>query len=759
MPDRFPRLTSTFAAGLAAFWMGSLSATLSAAAPTGAEIYKSQCARCHGASGEGVEGHCPDPLHGERSLEDLAKVIAETMPEDRPEKCSPDAARAVAEFLYEAFYTEAARAKNKPPRVELARLTVRQYQNAAADLFSDVLGEARLGERRGLQGRYFSTRDFRGANKAIERIDPIVDFDYGEGSPDAEKIKPEEFSMSWEGGVLADDSGDYEFCVRTANGARLWVNGGEKPLIDASVQSGDDIEHRGTIRLLGGRVYPIRLQCFKYKQKTASVSLRWRPPRRAEEVIPERNLAPDWFPPTLVVETPFPPDDRSTGYERGTSISEAWDKATTDAALEIAARVTENLDGLAKCKPDAPDRIERLKEFCGRLAERAFRRPLADEERQFFIDAPFKGAPEAETAVKRSVLRVLKSPRFLYPGVEGVGSADYAVASRLSFGLWDSLPDRELLDAAAQGRLRTPDEVAARAQRMLSNPRAKAKVREFFHQWLRLKPADDITKDKDLYPGFDEAVVSDLRTSLDLFLDDVAWGEASDFRRLFLADYVYVNPRLAGFYGLAAPAGGGFERVALDSARQAGVLTHPYITAQFAYHKSTSPIHRGVFLVRNVLGRTLKPPPIAVAPLDEGYDPNMTTRERVAFQTRPAACNNCHSLINPFGFSLEHYDAVGRWRTEEKSRPIDASGGYATLSGEEVRFNGARELAEFLVRSDETREAFVEQIFHYLVKQPVGAYGPATLSELEAAFAESGYNIRVLLVEIVKRSALKGRPE
>lgn len=727
--------------------------SVSESVASGEAIYQSQCARCHGANGEGVADEYPTPLQGEHSLEELRQIIHDSMPADDPEACTGDDARRVAEYIHQTFYARGEKADADAARIELVRLTVRQYLNAATDLVASFGGEATISDQRGLEGKYFNARGFNRDKRVLERIDPRVAFHFGEGSPDA-AIGPEEFSMQWRGGVIAEETGDYEFCVKTDNAARLWVNGDDRLLIDAWVRSGDAIEHRGTIRLLGGRVYPIRLEYFKSKEPTASIELCWRPPHRAEEVIPQRNLTPGWYPPLLVVETSFPPDDSSAGYERGTAVSAEWEQATTHAALEIADKVLENLERLAQCKADDADRPQKLKAFCHRFAERAFRRPLTDEQKRFFVDSRFESQQELDVAVKTVVLLTLTSPRFLYLGIGGNEPDGYEVATRLSFSLWDSLPDDALLRAAAEGKLRTADEVSAQAERMLSNGRAKAKLRAFLHQWLKVRPADEITKDRELYPGFDETVASDLRTSLDLLLDSIVWSDPSDFRQLLLADYGFFNERLAKFYQLSAPKGDGFHRVALDPARQAGIMTHPYLMADHAYYKSTSPIHRGVFIVRSVLGRPLRPPPVAVAPLDEGFDPNMTTRERVAFQTRPAACQTCHDLINPFGFSLEHFDAVGRIRTEEKSQPIDASGAYTTGSGELMRFNGGRELAEILAQSDEVHASFVAQLFHYTAKQPIHAYGPSAWQNLTAAFAANDYSIRRLLVEIMRTSAL-----
>src|SRR5262249_33281510 len=149
---------------------------------------------------------------------------------------------------------------------------------------------------------------------------------------------------------------------------------------------------------------------------------------------------------------------------------------------------------------------------------------------------------------------------FLYREA-GSGNDSYAVASRLSFGLWDSLPDSQLLQAAAEGKLATREQVSAQAERMVADPRTKAKLRDFFFQWLKVDPAPDLAKDRDKFPGFDDAIVADLRTSLDLFVDDVVWSESSDFRQLLLADFTYLNGRLGKFYGANVPANSPFQKV------------------------------------------------------------------------------------------------------------------------------------------------------------------------------------------------------
>ncbi|HET6576019.1 MAG TPA: DUF1592 domain-containing protein, partial [Fimbriiglobus sp.] len=776
IPSGLPRS----AAWLFAFFVLVSTSPTRADDPTGAALYRKHCAWCHGKAGEGAKRH-PKPLVGDKSVNELAALIDKTMPEDDPDKLDAGQSKTVAAYVHETFYSPAAQARNKPARVELSRLTVNQYRHAVADLVGTFRPAVRPDERRGLHAEYFKTRRFRPGDRELERIDPEVNFDFGTDSPAKDKLDAHEFSIRWEGSLLAPETGDYEFTVRTEHAARLWVNDPEKPLIDAWVVSGKDKEHRASVFLIAGRAYPLKLEFSKANQGVqkrdkkkpppapASIALLWKRPHRVAEVIPQRHLSPGRAPRSFVVTTPFPPDDRSLGWVRGSTVSKSWDQATTDAAIETAGYVVAHLDELADVKaagrrkqsdsgnpsdinldgPGArssdPERDAKLRAFCRRFAERAFRRPLTDDLRRLYVDRQFAATKEPEVAVRRVVLLVLKSPRFLYRDLGG--PEGYAVAARLSFALWDSLPDGELLKAAADGKLSTREQVAKQAERMLADPRAKGKLRDFLHVWLKADGHPDLAKDPKRFPGFDAEVASDLRTSLDLFLDDVLSADTADFRKLLLADDLYVNGRLAKFYGADLPDDAPFTKVKLNADRRAGVLTHPYLMAAFAYTGSTSPIHRGVFLARGVLGRVLRPPPEAFTPLPEDLHPKLTTRERVELQTKSQACASCHGMINPLGFTLEHFDAIGRYRVKDNGQPIDASGVYLTTAGKAVKLDGARQLGEFLAGSPEVQESFAEQLFHHLVQQPVRAYGPKTLDELQAAFARGGFDVRKLAIE------------
>ena len=742
--------------------------TLAANGLTGEQLYRKQCASCHGNSGEGTKDQYKKALAGDRSVAQLASLIAKTMPKDNPGACVGPDAEKVAAYIYDTFYSQAARERNKPPRIELSRLTVRQYQNAVADLIAGFRSPGRWDDKRGLHAEYFDGRDFRNNKRLIDRTDPEVQFDFGTNGP-TDKFNATQFLIRWEGSVLAPETGSYEFIVRTEHALRLWVNETRTPVIDGWVKSGTDTEYKSSVFLVAGRAYPLKLEFSKAKQGVddsknnpkppavkASVALLWKVPQRPIEVIPARNLTPNRFPETCSVETPFPPDDRSLGWERATTISKAWDQATTDAALETAGYVVAHLADLTGGRDETKERSPKAREFCKKFVERAFRQPLNDEQKRQYIDHQFDAAPDVESAVKRVVLLVLKSPRFLYREIGGAPDA-YNVAARLSFALWDSLPDEELLKAAASGNLATREQVAKQAERLLADPRARTKVRQFLWQWLKLDQAPEIAKDSSRFPGFDAAVIADLRTSLEMFLEDVVWSDDSDFRSLLLADELYLNGRLAKFYEADLPADAQFQKIKLNAEQRAGVLTHPYLMATFSYTASTSPIHRGVFLTRGVLGVALRPPPDAFTPLPPDLHPTLTTRERVALQTKPNGCQVCHGVINPLGFTLEHFDAVGRFREKDNNKPVDANGAYETRTGEIVKFKGARELAKFLAGSEDVQTAFTEQLFQQLVKQPVRAYGPRQLADLRDSFADNNFNISKLVVEIVTTSAMTRR--
>jgi mono/diheme cytochrome c family protein len=725
-------------------------------APTGNDLFAKKCAPCHGDKGQGGSGFSK-PLHGAKTIAQLASFIQTSMPPPG-KKLSQAEAQKIAAYMHPAFY-----AAPKPQRVELSRLTVKQFQNALADLVAPTWAQFPTNSG-GLKAEYYKGRHFN-EGKLIERTDPQIKFDFGTDAPAPEKFDHHTFSVVWQGSIFAPDSGDYDFILRSDQAARMWINGQKQPLVDGWVRATTDREFSGSVKLLGGRAYPIRIEFSKAVQGVddgkkekprahAFVEFLWKRPKGAAEIVPSRFLYTDWSPQVFVPSTAFPADDRSMGFERGTSVSKEWEDATTAAALETAGYIADNLEAVTGVKEGDPDRTKKLQDYAAQFATRAFRRPLTSEQKLTYIEKQFRLAGSPSSALKRTVLLTLMSPRFLYRDTK-VADA-YSAASELALAMWDSLPDQELTRLADNKDLDKPEVLRAQAERLAQHPRAWTKLRDFLLLWLKVDETPQIVKSQKLYPGFDAATVNDLRTSFELSLEDAAWKKSS-LKELLTTKQVFLNDRLATIYikKVTPPPADTFAAFELDPEERSGILTHPYLLSRFAYLENSSPIHRGVLIARNLLGRVLSPPPAAFAPLAASLHPDLTTRERVAMQTKPAMCNSCHSMINPLGFPLERFDAIGRVREVENGKKLDTTGSYVTRTGKTIKFTDAPDLARFLATNDETETAFVEKLFLNFIKQSPAAYGPNTLSDLKSSFEKSQYSIRKLMVEAAVKAASK----
>ncbi|MCA9027197.1 MAG: DUF1592 domain-containing protein [Planctomycetaceae bacterium] len=754
----------------------------------GEAIWKQSCADCHGEQGEGVPGAYEKLLIGDESVGQLTKVIVETMPKDEAETCVGEDAVAVATWIHHTFYSEAARLRNRPARIMLTHLTGNQLQQSLADLYGSFGNSSEREDQHGLTARYYDGTSRKDDTLKIERVDPIINFDWGKESP-GEGIESKAYFIRWRGGLKVDETGRYEIIVRSTAAFQMDFGRFGRLFIDNHVQSGDKTEFRKSVTLMAGRVYPLQIDLYQRERKTeqppVNVMLSWVAPHGVEEVIPQRNLIATTPPATFALQTRLPPDDRSYGYDRGLAVDLAWDESTTQAAVEFASIAISELwpDYQKRHKDDTDENRARLRSFVGEIAEVAFRGPLTEEERQLYVDDQIEATEDDASAVKRCLLTILKSPRFLYPELDRDRSVSQRVANRLALTLFDSLPsDKALREAARNNQLETEEYIRQMAQRMVNDDRCTGKMREMLFEWLNLSRLNDITKDRELYPNFDSTLVADLRSSLNALLDDAVIDADGDFRQLFDADWVYTSPRLAEFYGdlwqtepnetsdsddgeenpaeafIGLQPTNELKRVQAKAPYNHGVLSHPYLMSGLAYSDTTSPIHRGVFLIRYLLGRTLQPPNAAFTPLSPDLHPDLTTRERVQLQTSPETCQVCHSKINQLGFTLETFDAVGRFREKEGQKQIDASGSYIDQNGETVTFTGTDDLAQYLQGSDDAHRAFVGRAFQHFVKQPIAAYGPEKLDELIEKFRAGNFNLQNLLVEIAVIAATPPAP-
>jgi hypothetical protein len=770
----------------------------------GEKIYLDKCARCHGRAGEGTEEY-GEQLSGDLPIDELAEYIEATMPADKPEDCTAEEALQVAQYIHRSFYATQTRATLESTEIKFSRLTTQQFKQSLADLVGSFDHAPWHPSDRGLKAQYFASRHWNDKRKLAEQVDGTIDypdevpyFDPTGEYPHLEKIKAENkmgegFSVYWSGAILAPQTGWYTFKIQSKNGFQLFINHSGQPLIDRKVRSDDVVDHTARIYLLAGRAYPLKLDFFSYPDPPAKIQLKWVPPMGVEEIVPRQYLIPHSVGESLAVSTTFPADDGSSGYLRGSSISREWDAAVTSSAIEAAEWVTERLFHYAKTSANADDRIEKVKGFCRRFAETAFSKSLSQDELQFFIDQHFENDLALNEQVKQVVILAIKSPRFLYPDSES-RDPNFAIARQLALVIWDSLPDRELLEKASTGELIKPDIVNQQLYRMMDDPRAKAKLNLFFAEWLNLDKSMNVAKDPEKFANFNEQLIVDNRRSLEKFFDELIDSEQADVRQVYNAKYLYANHRLTMFYGWAWPESAGlsakpsdpndalgvtaesdaegklrlgpvpvndldeFIKITPADGRHAGIITHPYLMSGMAYFQHSSPIHRGVFVARKLLGRTLKQPNENFEPLTEDFDPTMTTRQRVEFQTKDKTCMVCHGVINPLGFSLENFDAVGRFRTAEKERPVDTMVTYKTPTGEVVPLNNALDLARFLAEDEGAKRNFVRQFFQIYVRQPIEAYGPESLDIVFKDFDHHQCNLRNLVMVVAKTTVQQHLP-
>ena len=321
------------------------------------------------------------------------------------------------------------------------------------------------------------------------------------------------------------------------------------------------------------------------------------------------------------------------------------------------------------------------------LMERAYRRPVTAEE----VSGPMafyregRGVGKFEDGISTALSAILVSPRFLFrveedPAGMAPGTVyrvdDLTLASRLSFFLWSSIPDDELRSLAVAGKLSDATVLEQQVRRMLADARASALVTNFANQWLQLRNLDSVTPDLRQFPDFDDNLRQAFREETELFFESV-FREDRSVVDLLQANYTFLNERLAKHYGIPHVEGSRFRRVALtEQDRRGGLLRQGSILTVTSYANRTSPVIRGNWILDNILGTPTPPPPPDIPALDDAVvDAALPMRARLAVHREKKSCAVCHNLMDPVGFSLENYDAVGRWRINEGDGPVDASGG------------------------------------------------------------------------------------
>jgi mono/diheme cytochrome c family protein len=397
-----------------------------------------------------------------------------------------------------------------------------------------------------------------------------------------------------------------------------------------------------------------------------------------------------------------------------------------------------------------------------RMARLAYRRPATKTDVQMllgFFDSGRHDGGSFDEGIQFALERLLVDPDFLLrvhrdpspPAKAAYRISDLELASRLSFFLWSSIPDDHLLTLAERGQLSNPPVLEKEVRRMLADPRATdALVNDFAAQWLNLRRVGEVVVDPDRYPNYDESLLLAFKTETEMFVASTLREDRS-LRDLLDADYTFVNERLARHYGIPGIYGSRFRRVSLPNHDQrGGLLAEGALLATTSYPDRTSPVLRGKWLLNNIFGLPVPPPPPGV---DTNLDAKpgaakLPMRERLALHRQNPTCNSCHSVIDPLGFSLENFDVIGGWRTiDESGKPVDASG--STVSGAQIEgLSGLRAL--LLVNPEQFPRTVTEKLLSYAIGRRLEYYDKPAVREIVRAAGASDYRWSSIVVGIVR---------
>ncbi|MBM3777965.1 MAG: DUF1592 domain-containing protein [Acidimicrobiia bacterium] len=413
------------------------------------------------------------------------------------------------------------------------------------------------------------------------------------------------------------------------------------------------------------------------------------------------------------------------------------------------------------CRPStAAEEAPCAERIFSTLARRAYRRPVTPEDVALLMPFFEHGRREGgfEAGIVRGLERVLMSPAFLFRVEQDPGTlakdavyriSDIELASRLSFFLWSSIPDDELLDVAAGGTLREPAVLERQVRRMLASPKAEALVVNFAGQWLQLRNLDAVLPDSRVFPRFDDGLRQSFRRETELLVDSMLRENRSALD-LMTADYTYLNERLARHYGVPGVHGGHFRRVPVEQDERRGLLGQGSILTVTSYAMRTSPVVRGKWILENILGTPPPPPPPNVPSLEEKKKSGeaLSMREAMTLHRANPSCASCHAQMDPLGFALENFDGTGRWRTRnEANAPIDAS---ASLPNG-TKFEGVTGLRDMILSKPELFvSTLTEKLLTYALGRGVEYYDMPAVRQIVHDAKSGGYALSSLVVGIVR---------
>jgi hypothetical protein len=419
------------------------------------------------------------------------------------------------------------------------------------------------------------------------------------------------------------------------------------------------------------------------------------------------------------------------------------------------------------CQPaNESDELPCAKKIISTLARRAYRRPVTDADLEILLSFYQKGRNKGsfDAGIETAMRLILSDPKFIYriesePANAVAGTinriSDLELASRLSFFLWSTIPDDELVTVAGQGKLKDPTVLAQQVKRMLADPKAEALVTNFASEWLFLRNLQSVNPASEDFPNFDENLKQAFRTETEMFVGSVM-REDRNVTDLLTANYTFVNERLAKHYGIPNIYGSQFRRVPVTDDARRGLLGQGSILTVTSYPTRTSPVLRGKWILENILGTPPPAPPPNVPALKENDEGGKVTtvRERMEEHRRNPACATCHRVMDPLGFSLDNFDAIGQWRSKEAGLPIDASGQLA----DGTKINGVVDLRRaLLLHPERFVGTMTEKLMTYALGRGLEYYDMPVVRSIARDAARNDDRFSSLVMGIVKSTPFQMR--
>jgi hypothetical protein len=419
------------------------------------------------------------------------------------------------------------------------------------------------------------------------------------------------------------------------------------------------------------------------------------------------------------------------------------------------------------CDPKKIGEPACARQIAENLARRAFRRPVTTEDMNRlmpFYEEERRNSGTFDQGIEQIVAAVLASPQFLYRSIRGPKSAapdtefaltDLELASRLSFFLWNTGPDEELLTLASSNGLTRPGVLEKQVRRMLADPRASSLVTSFAMKWLNLTTLDQVVPDPKLFPAFDEQLRRDFSTEAEDFIGSL-FSEDRSVVDLLTADHTFLNDRLARHYGIPNVTGPQFRRVTLTNQERFGLLGKAAVQLRTSYGDRTSPVLRGAWVLDKLMGTPPTPPPPDTATdlsQKEGEQPK-TVRARLEQHRDKASCRMCHGVIDPTGLALENFDAIGKWRTVDSQANVPIDAGTVLPTG--VAINGVVDLrAQLVARPDVFARTVTERLLMYAVNRQLEYFDMPQVRVIVRAAAKENYKLSSIVLGIVNSDAFR----